>query len=187
MSPRWHHFIEQRWLSSASIDRPSAAVVARVPAACALTLLMAACGGGGERPLQVPEAPPETLEVLVSPSTPEQGADEDSETARVSYPLTKQAVRRDGCGIPVAVNPIALMRPGVIEQLQRRLVERELLKEATFERGELDGPTLTALAQAQRELDLPVVEMPNYATLRELGLEPTEAFISGDATCEGAD
>lgn len=181
MSPRYLRTMRWRWPSSLGAARLWPRAVAGAPIS-----LMVACTGG-ERPLEVPETPPETLSVLVDPNTPSKEADGEGGRARVAFPLTKQSVRRDVCGIPVAVNPVVLMRPGSVETLQRRLVERELLKEANFRRGELDAPTLAALAEAQADAELPVVGIPNYATMLELGLEPTEVFVAGDAACKGGD
>ncbi len=157
-----------------------------------LSVFVGACGGG-EPPLQVPKQPPETLAVLVAP-TPESeqmagdGTEKSGgERARLAFPLTKQPVRRDACGIPIAVSPVLLMRPGSVERLQQRLLERKFLEQGAFATGELDAATLTALAKAQDAADLPVVGIPNYATLEALDLSPVEIFMTGEATCEGGD
>lgn len=160
-------------------------------AAGTLLLLVAACGSGAK---PVPKAPPSTIAVVADEDEPGQGwpgegkagekdgGDEDGgDAARPAEP----ALRRDACGIPVAVSMEALMLPGGIARIQQRLVARELLS-PPYSDDELDQATLEAILELQRRAELPRVGLPSYATVRALGIDPAQVFASGSARCGGA-
>jgi hypothetical protein len=122
----------------------------------------------------VPEGPPRTLELL--------GAGMGDE----ELPLATEPLRRDACGVPLALSTAGLMQPAGVRQVQARLVEEGMLAAGDYREGALDAATIAAIMDLQRREDIPTVGLPTYSTVRALGIELDEAFRTGDETCEGA-
>jgi hypothetical protein len=142
-----------------------------------------ACRAGPGAP--VPRDPPETLRVIAEdPATPRPAEPEDPQEEPTGFPQATEPLRRDPCGIPIGVAPESLMTAEGIGAVQRRLVEEDLLDADAFDRGLLDEPTLDAIRALQRREELPDVGLPTYATVRALGIDLDDVFLTGDPRCE---
>lgn len=83
--------------------------------------------------------------------------------------------RADVSGIPVAVSPVALMRPGAVKAIQDALAARRLLPQEARP-ARLDAVTQEALRAFQRSAGLAATGLPGYATVEALGLPLDEIF-----------
>jgi hypothetical protein len=90
--------------------------------------------------------------------------------------------RGAGAGIPpepgrprVPAAPQALLREGVVADLQRALARRGLLR--AHREGELDDPTSAALRRFQQERELAATGFPDRETLKDLGIDPERAYL----------
>jgi hypothetical protein len=86
--------------------------------------------------------------------------------------------RTDVTGIPVAVSPGGLMKPGAERAIQHTLIERGLLP-ADHLTGRLDQPTQQALRVFQTRAGLPATGLPGYTTVEALGLDLDAIFERG--------
>jgi hypothetical protein len=87
--------------------------------------------------------------------------------------------------LPVAAAPIAVpavatpaiagLKPGAVKMIQQRLESAGSLQ-AQDATGQLDALTHAALARFQQANELPPTGEPDEATVRKLGLEPTNIF-----------
>lgn len=100
--------------------------------------------------------------------------------APAARPLPSAPQRAPSGRLPVAVSPQALLRPGAITDLQRRLVRVGLLGERDVS-GRLDGPTEVALRALQRRERLPETGFPTYETCERLGLGPARLFHTAES------
>jgi hypothetical protein len=80
--------------------------------------------------------------------------------------------------VRLTTSPAGLLREGAARKLQQALARAGEPVEGKAS-GELDGPTRAALARFQRAHDLPATGDPDEATVRRLGLDPAEVFVSG--------
>ena len=143
--------------------------------ASALAVMLCSCPRVREEPVRVPEDPPATLELFGA------SLDDDEELPPATEPL-----RRDACGVPLALSSAGLMGPEGIGRVQSRLVEEGILAAGDYQEGSLDATTIAAIVELQGREDLPQVGLPTYSTVRALGIDLDEAFHTGDESCEGA-
>lgn len=94
---------------------------------------------------------------------------------------TASGPTRDISGIPVAVSPSGLMRPGAERLLQVALAARGFLTERQIT-GTFSEATREALRRLQIATGLPATGLPSYATVEALGLEPGRIFHTGPRT-----
>jgi hypothetical protein len=98
---------------------------------------------------------------------------------KLEAPAQPRVERQHGAtGIPVAMSPDALMRPGAAERLQRALRAQGLLDPKARLSG-LDDATRAALRSFQMKRGLPATGLPSYSTVRALGLRVDEVFVHG--------
>lgn len=90
--------------------------------------------------------------------------------------------RGAGAGIPpapgrprVPAAPQALLREGVVADIQRALDRRGLLR--GHREGALDAATTGALERFQRERGLAATGFPDRETLKDLGIDPDHAYV----------
>jgi hypothetical protein len=81
-------------------------------------------------------------------------------------------------GVPLSTSPVGLLKPGAAKRIQERLVGQGGLS-ADQLTGQLDGPTRSALARFQTANDLPPTGDPDDATVKKLGLDAADIFVSG--------
>ena len=153
------------------------------PAPIVALLFGAAACGGGAKP--IPQAPPSTIAVVADEDQPGPAGAGDAGPSGDEPRGAAPPLRRDDCGVAIAVSMEGLMVPGGVERMQRALVARELLS-APYRDGQLDRPTLEAILELQRRSELPAVGLPSYASVRALGIDPSDVFVSGSSGCGGA-
>ncbi len=85
----------------------------------------------------------------------------------------------DRSGIAVSLQPNQLFAAQGLARVQAALVERGLL-EPSHASGHLDGRTRDALVAFQSSKQLAQTGLPNYRTVRALGLPPDEVFRDHD-------
>lgn len=90
--------------------------------------------------------------------------------------------RGTGAGLPpepgrprVPATPQALLGRDVVEEIQRALGERRLLRD--HRAGELDDATSAAIRRFQRERGLAATGFPDRETLKDLGLDPEHVYV----------
>jgi putative peptidoglycan binding protein len=80
---------------------------------------------------------------------------------------------------PVATTPEGLIKPGGIAKMQRALREKGLDAPQT---DKLDEQTKSALLDFQKREKLPATGLPDYVTVRKLGLDPNDIFTRHKAS-----
>lgn len=90
--------------------------------------------------------------------------------------------RGSGAGVPpapgrprVPASPDALLRAGVVGELQQALARRGLLH--GHREGVLDGATSAALRRFQLDRGLAATGFPDRETLKDLGIDPERAYV----------
>jgi hypothetical protein len=81
-------------------------------------------------------------------------------------------------GVPLSTSPVGLLKPGAAKRIQEQLAGQGALP-ADQVTGQLDGPTRSALARFQAEHQLPATGDPDDATVKKLGLDAADIFVSG--------
>lgn len=89
----------------------------------------------------------------------------------------------DRSGIAVSMQPSRLFAPQAMMRMQQQLVARDLLTSQQVS-GNLDGPTRDALLELQVAEKLAQTGLPNYKTVRALGLEPADIFLNQEPMAE---
>ena len=89
----------------------------------------------------------------------------------------KGDAKRSEGAVRLSTSPTALLKPGALESIQEKLAHEGTLKgEPT---GKMDAATQKALAEFQRDHDLPATGVADDATVKRLGLKPADVFRSG--------
>jgi peptidoglycan hydrolase-like protein with peptidoglycan-binding domain len=79
--------------------------------------------------------------------------------------------------VSLATSPAGLLKPGAAKAIAQKLSEQDELR---GEPGDaLDARTREALRRFQKHHGLPATGSPDDATVRKLGLEPRDVFVSG--------
>ena len=100
----------------------------------------------------------------------------DHETLK-SPPKTKQVSSER----PVRTTPGAMLDLKAMREIQRALTHHG---EPVGESGQLDRETQAALERFQRKQAQPATGIPDYDTLRRLGLDPKKIYLGGTARRE---
>ena len=79
---------------------------------------------------------------------------------------------------PVRTTPGGMLDPRSMRRIQQALHRHG---EAVSESGQLDDATQAALKRFQRKQQQPATGLPDYDTLRRLGLDPKEIYLGGAA------
>jgi hypothetical protein len=77
---------------------------------------------------------------------------------------------------PVRTTPGGMLDPQSIKQIQGKLSARGF---KVAESGELDQPTEAALRQFQKHEQMASTGLPDFDTLRRLGLDPKKMYVGG--------
>jgi hypothetical protein len=93
-------------------------------------------------------------------------------------PQSEGGPMKSESGVPLPTSPGGLLKPGAAKQIQSKLAATGALSPDQMT-GELDGPTRAALARFQAKNDLPATGDPDDSTIRKLGLDAKEIFVSG--------
>jgi hypothetical protein len=77
--------------------------------------------------------------------------------------------------------PVRTTPGGMLDGLAMRKIQRALSAkgERVGETGKLDRPTQAALRRFQRSQDQPATGMPDYDTVRRLGLDVKDIYLGG--------
>jgi hypothetical protein len=97
--------------------------------------------------------------------------------AKTGEDLAKSHIQSEN-GVPLSTSPAGTLRPGAAKLIQDRLARAGAL-ERDHVTGELDGPTRAALARFQAKHHLPATGDPDESTVKKLGLNVAEVFVSG--------
>jgi len=77
---------------------------------------------------------------------------------------------------PVRTTPGSMLDPSAMKQIQNKLNEKGVHVAVS---GQLDEATQKALIQFQKQHHTAATGMPDYDTLRELGLDPKNIYLGG--------
>jgi peptidoglycan hydrolase-like protein with peptidoglycan-binding domain len=78
---------------------------------------------------------------------------------------------------PVRTTPNAMIPPGQMRKVQVALAQHG---QSVNETGHLDEKTESALRKFQNARGVPATGMPDFETVRLLGLDPQQIYLSGE-------
>jgi len=143
-----------------------------------LGIALAIAGGCGHARTVEPAVPP--AEAKAEDRKTEAKSDEAPKktTAFISHHKTDSGdAKGSDTAVRLSTSPAALLKPGALESIQRKLAHEGALKgEPT---GKMDAATQRALAEFQRKHDMPATGVADDATVKRLGLNPADIFRAG--------
>ena len=100
-------------------------------------------------------------------------AQRGKEQAQMEKPPDTKQVQSER---PVRTTPGGMLDPQAMKQIQSKLAHRGF---KTSESGQLDDETQAALRKFQAHEHIASTGMPDYDTLRRLGLDPHKIYLGG--------
>jgi hypothetical protein len=92
-------------------------------------------------------------------------------------PVAQSGGTKSENGVPLTTSRAGMLKPGAAKLIQSRLAQTGALPEDHVT-GQLDGSTRAALAKFQSQHNLPPTGDPDESTIRKLGLNLAEVFVS---------